>query len=180
MNLDVKQQMLPLCRQIQHQRLQTLAIPILNAVRIQVPSPSRLTGGVNPLTYSITRGAPFFPNNNFTGLGAGTYTVVVHSANGCEDSQDVTIDQTALNPAMYLPQWCPGDTIFIGGDTIVSGGLHDILLPGGAANGCDSLIHLNVTLLPLLQTTIQASICEGDTFSIGGKDFLIGGNYTGR
>lgn len=40
------------------------------------------TGGTSPYTYSLN-GSAFTATTNYTGLAAGTYTVVVHDANNC-------------------------------------------------------------------------------------------------
>jgi hypothetical protein len=41
------------------------------------------SGGVGPYQYSISAGLSFSPNAQFSGLGVGTYSVVVKDANGC-------------------------------------------------------------------------------------------------
>lgn len=50
------------------------------------------SGGTAPLQYSIDNGVTFQAGNNFTGLGAGTYDVVVEDANGCQTTQQVTLN----------------------------------------------------------------------------------------
>ncbi len=135
------------------------------------------SGGVPPLTYSITGGAPFLSSNIFTGLSSGTYTVVVHSSNGCEAMQNVTINSTGAQSSNVSSSICQGDTIIIEMDTFTTAGMYDILIPGGAANGCDSVVHLDLTVLPLLQSTIQATICLGDTLTINGVDYTTTGIY---
>lgn len=55
-------------------------------------------GGTNPKQYEIVGGA-VRPNGTFNGLAAGTYTVIVTDANGCQDSVSVTVNDT---PALVL------------------------------------------------------------------------------
>jgi PKD repeat protein len=63
------------------------------------------TGGTAPLQYSIDNGVTFQAGNNFTGLSAGTYDIVVEDASGCQttatatltDPPAVTIDNITSN-----------------------------------------------------------------------------------
>ncbi|MEY3368752.1 MAG: hypothetical protein RI973_1907, partial [Bacteroidota bacterium] len=59
------------------------------SVTVTVP-----TGGTAPYTYSINGGA-YQTSNVFNGLSAGTYTVTVKDANGCQASDTATITQPA-------------------------------------------------------------------------------------
>ncbi|HJW28364.1 MAG TPA: hypothetical protein VJ508_03840, partial [Saprospiraceae bacterium] len=134
-------------------------------------------GGVAPLMYSITAPTGFQTSNVFNNLPSGTYTVTVKGANGCEDTQDATISSQGAEQSNISSSICTGDSIIIANDTFWTAGNHDILLPGGASNGCDSIIHLNLTILPLQQKTIQASICANEVFTINGIDYNVAGNY---
>lgn len=51
------------------------------------------TGGTAPLTYDLNPGPGPQASNTFTGLAAGSYTVVVSDANACTTSVPVTITQ---------------------------------------------------------------------------------------
>jgi len=55
-------------------------------------------GGTNPKQFEIVGGA-VRPNGTFSGLAAGTYTVIVTDANGCIDSISVTVNET---PALVI------------------------------------------------------------------------------
>ncbi len=52
------------------------------------------SGGIAPLTYSIN-GTTFVSSNTFNGLPAGTYTVTVKDANGCQQTFSTTITEPA-------------------------------------------------------------------------------------
>ncbi|MCB9198099.1 MAG: gliding motility-associated C-terminal domain-containing protein [Flavobacteriales bacterium] len=55
------------------------------------------TGGTGTLQYSVDGGTTFQTSNSFTGLTAGTYSVVVKDANNCQTSGTGTITQPAAN-----------------------------------------------------------------------------------
>lgn len=61
------------------------------------------SGGTGPYTYNIGGGA-FQSSGNFTGLGAGTFTIGAKDANGCTGNANFTL--TAPNP-------CAGVTIIV-------------------------------------------------------------------
>ena len=50
------------------------------------------TGGIPPLSYSIN-GAPYQTSNIFEGLPPGIFEVCVKDASGCEDCQEVTLEE---------------------------------------------------------------------------------------
>lgn len=50
------------------------------------------SGGTTPYEYSIDNGSNFQTNNTFTGLGGGSYDIVVEDDNGCTASDVVTVD----------------------------------------------------------------------------------------
>ncbi|MCX2742378.1 gliding motility-associated C-terminal domain-containing protein [Mangrovivirga sp. M17] len=53
------------------------------------------SGGTLDYEYSIDNGSTFQNSNNFTGLSAGTYDIVVRDANGCTVSSTATINPGA-------------------------------------------------------------------------------------
>lgn len=54
-----------------------------------------ITGGALPYTYSWTGPAPFAASTeDVTGLYAGTYTVIITDANGCQVSDTITVNAT--------------------------------------------------------------------------------------
>lgn len=61
---------------------------------------------------------------------------------------------------------CEGDTIIINGTPYHANFyLGEEIVEGGAANGCDSLIHVELQFQPVY-SVFQSTICEGDTIFI--------------
>ncbi|TCJ12034.1 hypothetical protein EPD60_15875 [Flaviaesturariibacter flavus] len=62
------------------------------------------TGGASPYTFSKDGGTTFQASGSFTGLAAGSYTIIVRDANGCTGSATATV--ASVNP-------CAGVTITV-------------------------------------------------------------------
>lgn len=80
----------------------TVLAPTTNAVCFGEASGSIVVstaGGVAPYTYDIGDGPS--PSGTFTGLAAGSYTVVIIDALGCSESQYFTLSQPANLDALY-------------------------------------------------------------------------------
>jgi len=111
------------------------------------------TGGTSPYNYSLNNG-PFFPNQTFTALPAGTYTIIVADANGCQGLTTATINSSYIMSASVQSQT-------------------DVSCSGGA----DGTVTLSQTggVAPF-----QYSINGGATFQNSATfNALSGGAYTG-
>ncbi|RMF20948.1 MAG: hypothetical protein D6765_16195, partial [Bacteroidetes bacterium] len=95
----------------------------------------------------------------------GTYTVPFTSVEGCDSL--VTLTLTVLPPLeTFLDvSLCPGDSLQVGGQTFSQPGQYQVVLVG--ANGCDSVVFLNLDVQPLLETFLNESICAGQSFAVG-------------
>jgi hypothetical protein len=106
----------------------------------------------------------------------GTYTATFDAANGCDSI--VTLNLTVLpNSATTLDEEiCEGDSYEFDGQSLTVGGTYTATFD--AANGCDSIVTLNLTVLPNSATTLDEEICEGDSYEFDGQSLTVGGTYT--
>lgn len=158
------------------------------------------TGGIGVLTYSIDGGTTPSTTFEFTGLAAGTFAITVEDEVGCTASQNVTL--TAPTPATITltgtSPSCGGSngTITInatGGngtmvysiDNGVSGQASGSFtgVPSGTYNilvldteGCQTIGQTTLVPLPVLHS-LEAFICQGESFFVGGTAQTVGGNY---
>ena len=109
---------------------------------------------------------------------AGTYTTTFTAANGC-DSTFVTqltvkpVFTTVLNPVICANQ----SYTMPDGTTQNQAGTYTF--PYTAVNGCDSTFTVNLTVNPILTTTVQADICPGGTYTLANGTFANAtGTYT--
>lgn len=71
---------------------------------------------------------------------------------------------------------CEGDTIRVGGMPYFRTGMYTDTLQT-AALGCDSIIRLDLTVLPTAFYDTAAVICAGQTFALGSATFTATGQY---
>ncbi len=126
------------------------------------------------LTESICDGESYQVGNS-TYTASGAYTDVLTAANGCDSI--VTLALTVLNvpQTALVESICDGESYQVGSSTYSTPGIYqDVLV---AANGCDSIIDLNLTVLDVPETTLTELICNGETYSLGTSDYTTSGTY---
>jgi len=98
---------------IQPPPINITGLALLNASCNNAPTGSinvSANGGVTPYTYALNAGA-YSGTNNFTNLGAGTYTVHVKDANNCVKDTVITLNNNGnfyVTSITYLPPDCYG------------------------------------------------------------------------
>jgi hypothetical protein len=114
---------------------------------------------------------------NGTALTAGgVYTAVLQNQSGCDSI--ITLTLTAIEPDLTLIETsiCAGETYLFSGENLSAPGAYTALLTNSV--GCDSLVILNLTVLPASVSSLDASFCEGDTYEFNGTTLTAGGVYT--
>lgn len=145
-----------------------------------------------PTTYSTTGelGATLF---NWTvdgvaqdGIGSeidisfpteGTYELCVTAANVCDQAPPscTTINVIRPSPSFLIETICANECIEVAGETLCESGLYEYLIP--LPDGCDSLIFLDLIVLPKIASLIDINLCTGESFSIGNSTFSSTGVF---
>ena len=138
------------------------------------------TGGAPSYAYLLNNG-PIQPGNTFTGLNAGTYTVLVSDPNICSATSLITITQPAALTASSVasPILCFGASstvnVTAGGGTAPYSGTGSFFVPAGAysytitdANGCTAQTGGSITQPTALiaSATPGVILCNGGQTSI--------------
>ena len=125
------------------------------------------------VSYMWIDGNTYTSDNN-----SATHTIVGGNANGCDSI--VTLNLTIHAPTTGVDtQLACGSFIWIDGISYTSSNstaTHTIV--GGNANGCDSIVTLNLTIqtLPLVNASSKSSICEGEELELFAT-LVVGANY---
>nr|MBP6313923.1 hypothetical protein [Chitinophagaceae bacterium] len=131
---------------------------------------SNPTGGTPPYQYSLN-GGPFVPNNTFSNLCSGVYTLTVKDSYGAGCTADTVL--TISNPIISNITDTACASYFFNGNNINLSGIYlDTLV---SAFGCDSLIFLNLTINQATTSFITDSACYSYTFN--GNNIVNSGLY---
>ena len=134
----------------------------------------RVDGGVRPYTYAWTNGTPIVVVNDVViaaNLSVDQYTLLVTDSAGCMDSIsfDLYIDSIVTN--LY-------DTVCYGSQyTMPSGAVWTLTTDTfnrdtlSTALGCDSIILLDITVLPERAGTLDTVLCSGQSIIINGNQY---------
>ncbi|HUM45609.1 MAG TPA: T9SS type A sorting domain-containing protein [Chitinophagales bacterium] len=114
-------------------------------------------------TIDFDPGTPVF---NLTSI-LGTSDCFVVQLNGCTPLQTNTSSTI-----------CFGDSIFAAGEYQTAPGEYFDYFE--AANGCDSIVALSLTVLPSNTSSLEVSVCEGDSFIFEGTILHTTGIYTAQ
>lgn len=112
---------------------------------------------------------------NGTAYHAGFYLgqeiVANGAANGCDSIIDVQLSFTS-SVFDYQAVICEGDTVFINGTAYHT--FHkqgEEVMPGGGTAGCDSIIRVNLTTLPLPYFVLKDTLCPDDVLMFNGHRY---------
>jgi len=107
---------------------------------------------------------------------SGVYTALLTNVNGCDST--ITLTLTVREPDLTLIEAsvCAGETYLFNGENLGAPGAYSALLVN--SDGCDSLVILSLTVLPVSGSTLTASFCNGDTYTFNGEELSAGGVYT--
>lgn len=106
----------------------------------------------------------------------GTYMDTLQNAFGCDSIITTTLVPNPMNPVLFLDRSiCSGERFFVGDKVYNQSGIYiDTLFD---SNGCDSIIHLNLTVIPKFYS-LGYEICEGSSLTFGDIEIATTGQYT--
>ena len=111
-----------------------------------------------------------------TYTAAGTYTDVLVATNGCDSTVTTILTVQASVSSSQDIEICDGGSYTIGTSIYTTSGTYtDVLV---ASSGCDSTVTTNLTVAAPIMTTFDATVCAGDTLTLGGTDYTVSGTYT--
>jgi hypothetical protein len=139
---------------------------------------------VNPLLFStvnevICQGESVTLPDGSTVSAAGSYDVTLASVvTGCDST--ITTNVT-VNPLLFSTVnevICQGESVTLpDGSTVSAAGSYDVTL-ASVVTGCDSTITTNVTVNPLLFSTVNEVICQGESVTLpDGSTVNVAGSY---
>ena len=107
----------------------------------------------------------------------GTYELCVTAANVCDDAPPSCTTVEVVTPEILnlVEEICDNDCYDVAGQTICVSGIYDFVIT--LPNGCDSLIFLDLTVLPQAQEIVDINLCVGQEFFIGTTPYSTTGIF---
>ena len=124
---------------------------------------------------TICFGSTYMQGSNSYSMD-GVYTDTLMSIGGCDSVVTVNLTVRPQNTNASSASICAGDSLVVGSSVYYTGGTYVDTLTD--VNGCDSIETTTVTVLPISTTTLNDTICFGDSYTIGGSTFDSTDTYT--
>ena len=109
----------------------------------------------------------------------GTFDLIYVPPDGCVSEISLELS-VALSTESLTEQICEGEIYSLNNTDYTQTGIYSDTLIAAGSNGCDSIIVLDLMVMPIRDTTIIETICWGDPFAIGGQFITESGMYTER
>jgi len=105
----------------------------------------------------------------------GLYTEPLTASNGCDSL--ITLDLSVLPAVSESLQStiCESDTLFFDGQPLTGPGTYTAEYQ--TTLGCDSIVELELTVLPEFETELAEVICEGENYLFNGQELSAAGTY---
>lgn len=105
----------------------------------------------------------------------GLYTEFLTASNGCDSL--ITLDLSVLPSVNTNLQAtiCQNDTLFLNGAPLTEPGTYTAEFQ--TTLGCDSIVEMQLTVLPEFETPVSIIICEGETYAFNGQELSAAGTY---
>jgi gliding motility-associated-like protein len=132
---------------------------------------TQLPGGLSYGTMPGGTGTQFSAGDTIFQSGR----LYVYAENGrCSDEQSVDIrinDHIRTNVRSSL---CPGGFLEVGGDRFdVDRPSGEVVFAGMAANGCDSIVRVELAFFPEAMSSLSENLCFGESVEVNGRVFDV-------
>ena len=105
----------------------------------------------------------------------GIYCLTVTDTEGCADATCVEVLAATDTEAVLDVSICEGESYAVGEEVYTETGTYQTVLTNVA--GCDSMVTLNLFIIPASLTENIAQICEGEVYVIGNSSYTQSGDY---
>ena len=139
-----------------------------------VISSIKINGYLSTHPISICYGDSLLVNGVYHHI-PGNYNEIYLTSLGCDSIVTTNLSVIPLNQTIQTPSICYGGTFTVGSHIYSNAGIYTDIL--NSFSGCDSIVTTNLTIKPIIQTTQNSSICQGETFSVGIHYYTASGTY---
>jgi len=109
---------------------------------------------------------------------AGLYTQNITSVNGCDSIVTLNLSVLPGAPSDLNEAICAGSSYSFGGNVYTESGTYASTFV--SPNGCESLVTLTLDVVESIEVTVEADICEGESYPFGNQNLTQPGTYVGN
>jgi len=132
------------------------------------------TGETNEMSVNLCEGESITIGGNIYTEG-GEYTISFEGSDGCDSTILLSIELIPTYTVDLNESICEGESLVIGNETFTVAGNYTVYVV--ASNGCDSIVNLSLIVNENYNTNLSETLCEGQTYEIGGEIFTKSGQY---
>ena len=107
---------------------------------------------------------------------SGTYTETFTNESGCDSIVTLTLSVSSPITSTISETICSNETYTFGTQSLNTSGTYTETFTNGS--GCDSVVTLNLVVNMVSNTTIQDSICDGETYVFNTQNLTTSGAYS--
>ena len=127
------------------------------------------------ISATICEGGTYQLGNN-TYSQAGEYEASLLTDSGCDSIVQLTLIVNEVLETLLVESICRGTSFMVGNTSFSETGTYENTLQSSA--GCDSIVRLNLSVLEIVEEIEHITLCKGEVYSVGDKDYNQTGSYT--
>jgi gliding motility-associated-like protein len=108
-------------------------------------------------------------------ISAGVYYETLVSRFGCDSILELNLSVTPTVHTDLSASICEGEVFAVGDTAFDMSGNYDVVLSSGV--GCDSIVHLDLEVIPTSRYIDSVNICQGETYTFNGIAYDTSGTY---
>lgn len=129
---------------------------------------------ISELNLSICQGQQYeFGGQQYS--ESGTYTYSTQNAQGCDSTITLNLTVNPVEEYEFTISICEGESYNFNGELVETANTYSAMLQ--SAEGCDSLVILELIVHPLFESTQSVEICTGGSFFYDGQELTTNGIY---
>ena len=139
-----------------------------------------LTVTVNPtynnaIAATICQGVTYpFAGTSYTATGVYPHTFT--TVKGCDSIVTLTLTVNPTYNNTLTANICAGATYAFAGTTYAATGVYPHTF--ATVKSCDSIVTLHLTVNPVYDTTVNVTLCQGQTYTFAGNTYTTAGTHT--
>ena len=100
----------------------------------------------------------------------GTETLAGAAANSCDSIVSINLSFFPLAESRVEATFCAGESLTVNGTVYNAANPSGMeVLAGAAANGCDSIVAIDLSFFPPAENRIETSLCAGESLTVNGR-----------